>query len=146
MESFINKYRETLLQIRLNILDENYYTSNRLSNYLTRVSAFIDEKNYVFISEMFEYLISNIYEIVNNYKVSDEDKTKINTILTNLIDFITKEIPITDTKKDMELLELLKEARFLVTKMQLYYFTQKPKTRRERFPPDFIIEESKENE
>ena len=145
MESFINKYRETLLQIRLNILNGNYYTSNKLSNSLTIISTFLDEKNYVYISEMFEYLTLNIKDIVNIYQVSDEDKTKINTSFTNLIDFVTKEIPINDTKKEMELLDLMKEARFLVTKMQNYYFTQKPRIRRGRFPPDYVVEESEEN-
>ena len=144
MESFDNKYRETLLQIRLNILNGNYYTSNKLSNSLTSVSTFLDEKNYVYISEMFEYLTSNIDNLVNYYQVSDEDKTKINISLTNLIDFVTKEIPINDTQKEMELLDLMKGARFLVTKMQIYYFTQKPRIRRRRFPPDYIVEESEE--
>jgi len=144
MDIFFQKFRENLLQIRLNLTENNYLACSKISSSLVRNSFFFENKEAVFISEYFDYLFYNIVNEERYYGISDEEKEIISYKVVELIDYLTKDIPIdNDVEKIRLLYDLMVDTRYDITKIQLFHEKNKtPKFRKFSGPPgEFFLDE-----
>jgi hypothetical protein len=120
MEDFQKKIRDKLLEIRLYLADSNYQACAANFTELTHIYVLLEDKTHLFITEYFEWLFTNL-DSMNENTVPDKEKMKIiNSKIENLLDYLIREIPIDTNEQIINMINLMIESRYEVSKMQLY--------------------------
>lgn len=123
--------------------DSNFRACANAATDILRASEFTNYPEGVLIGEYFEALFIELRGLVDNFKVKKEDVEAVERAVIPIIDFIETNVPVTDTDKKAEFYDLLLNARYVVTKLQLTYFRES-KLSRPRIPPPSITLEAGE--
>ena len=118
MSNFYENFRAGLIRIRLYTSEYNYHGCGMIARDLTTTSLFMNDMDSLFISEYFEWIFKNLEDLNMRFKLNDEKYKEVNTAIEQLIDYLSKEIPIKTRTRIYLMYQLMKICRFETTRLQ----------------------------
>lgn len=128
-QGIVEKFGNLFSNLKDTLKEPNYVGSAKLSTDLTRVSAFLDVPEFIFIGEFFEWLFINLRGIVLDERI----RVQLNDQILSLINELENANPPFDEKFKLNLFDKMVKLRSNATRIQVKYLTQQKRPSLEDF-------------
>ena len=128
-QQIVEKFGNLFSNLKDTLKEPSYAGSKKLATELTRVSAFLDVPEFIFIGEFFECLFINLRGIVLDERI----RVQLNDQILSLINELENNSPPFDEKFKLNLFDKLVKLRSDATKIQVKYLTKEKRSRLEDF-------------